>query len=82
MGKNAGDDVSWVGTAITRTVLMQAAGRVDGHGGGADPIGEAGRELGRRWARSLRDLGARIGIITETRLYGKHRHKAVIKGMG
>ena len=42
---------------------------------------KSAKELGRQWGQTLRDLGADVGVIGETRLLGESRHKAVEAGL-
>ena len=65
-----GDDVSWRGSAVLRCVAVQAAGA------GADHL-----EWGRFWGASLRDLGADVAVIAETRISTAAQHTRACDGL-
>ena len=69
-GQSIGDDVSWVGDSVFRCVVLQMAGA------GTDKY-----VWGRCWAKALKDLGATVGILCETRLTGPQAHAMAVNGL-
>ena len=69
-GKSIGDDVSQKVPRCLRVVALQTAGT------GCDRY-----VWGRWWSSCLADLGADIGVLTETRTAGEAAHAAACQGM-
>ena len=69
-GKCIGDDVSQKASRCLRVVALQTAGT------GCDRY-----VWGRWWSSCLADLGADVGVLTETRTAGDAAHAAACQGM-
>ena len=69
-GKCLGDDVSWRPREALRVVALQTAGT------GVDRY-----VWGRHWASCLADLGADVGILSETRIATSAGHAAACRGL-
>ena len=69
-GKCLGDDVSWRPREALRVVALQTAGT------GVDRY-----VWGRHWASCLADLGADVGILSETRIATSAGHAAASRGL-
>ena len=69
-GRSLGDDVSWRPESGLRIVALQTAGT------GSDRY-----VWGRFWASTLEDLGADIGVLSETRILTEGAHVAACRGM-
>ena len=69
-GQVVGDDVVWRGSSISRIVCIQTAGS-----------GGCLAEWGRWWAEAFQELGADIGILSETRIRSAAQHSQVVRGM-
>ena len=69
-GQCVGDDVSWVGTAWTRFIALQSG-----------TTGGDRKEWGAFWGTGLRQLGADVGMVAETRMYEAGAQAAACSGM-
>jgi hypothetical protein len=69
-GTSEGHDVSWRGHAVTRSVALQPAGSTS-----------RGAEWGRHWGEALKDLGADIGVLSETRISRQDTHAHAVNGL-
>ena len=68
-GRCLGDDVSWRPESGLRIVALQTAGT------GSDRY-----VWGRFWASTLDDLGADVGVLSETRILTEGAHAAACRG--
>ena len=70
VGRCLGDDVSWRGESALRCVALQAAG-----------TGGDRHEWGRSWGTALRDMGADLAVIAETRISTQAQHASACNGL-
>jgi hypothetical protein len=69
-GRCLGDDVSRRGLRVTRLTALQTAGCSGSH-----------LEWGRWWGRALQDLGADVGVLSETRIAAEDHHTRAVQGL-
>ena len=69
-GACVGDDVSWRGSMVCRVVCLQTAG-----------AGGSLTAWGHWWGLALKELGADVGILTETRIDKEYLHAQAIAGL-
>lgn len=70
-GQCIGDDVTWVGSKVTRVVAVQSGG-----------TGANRQHWGIFWGRGLWDLGSGIGTVAETRIHTETACAAACRGTG
>eukprot|EP00972_Heterocapsa_arctica_P025706 3782904-Heterocapsa_arctica.AAC.1 len=69
-GQCVGDDVSWKGASALRCVALQTQG-----------CNGSLVEWGKWWGRALQDLGADVGVLSETKVSSPEQHTRARNGL-